>query len=92
MFGAGPLASADEKQRDGEGMFIYRASSLDEAHKIAESDPMHSDGARSSRIRSWLLHEGTFSARLYYSGGKTSPRSSEVAERCPSVTCSSGPY
>jgi uncharacterized protein len=70
MFGAGPFASDDEQQWNGEGMFVYRADSLDEARKIAESDPMHSSGARRFRIRSWLLNEGTFSVRLYYSGGK----------------------
>ncbi|GAA1329069.1 YciI family protein [Pseudonocardia xinjiangensis] len=70
MFGAGPFASDDEQQWNGEGMFIYRAGSLKEARKIAESDPMHSSGARSFRIRSWLLNEGTYSFRLYYSGGK----------------------
>jgi uncharacterized protein len=51
-------------------MFVYRADSLDEARKIAESDPMHSSGARRFRIRSWLLNEGTFSVQLFYSGGK----------------------
>jgi uncharacterized protein len=70
MFAAGPFASDDEQHWNGEGMFIYRASSLEEATKLAESDPMHQSGARSFRVRPWLLNEGTFSVRLFYSGGK----------------------
>ena len=70
MFAAGPFASDDEQHWNGDGMFIYRASSLEEATKLAESDPMHQSGARSFRIRPWLLNEGTFSVRLFYSGGK----------------------
>ena len=70
MFAAGPFASADEESWDGAGMFIYRASSLEEATKIAESDPMHQAGARSFTVRPWMLNEGTFSVQLFYSGGK----------------------
>ncbi|MFC4942864.1 YciI family protein [Pseudonocardia sp. GCM10023141] len=70
MFAAGPFASDDEQQWNGEGMFIYRAESLAAARKIAESDPMHTSGARSFTIRSWMLNEGTFSVQLFYSGGK----------------------
>jgi uncharacterized protein len=51
-------------------MFIYRAESLAEATKLAAADPMHSSGARSFTVRAWLLNEGTFSVRLFYSGGK----------------------
>lgn len=70
MFAAGPLASDDEQEWHREGMFMYRADSLEEATKIAESDPMHKSGARRFRIRTWLLNEGTFSIQLFYSGGK----------------------
>lgn len=70
MFAAGPFASDDEQLWNGEGMFIYRAESLEAAHKIAESDPMHISGARRFRVRPWLLNEGTFSVQLFYSGGK----------------------
>jgi uncharacterized protein YciI len=70
MFAAGPFASDDEQQWDGDGMFIYRAESMAAAQEIAESDPMHSSGARSIRIRPWLLNEGTYSVQLFYSGGK----------------------
>lgn len=70
MFAAGPFASEDEQEWKGEGMFVYRAESLEAATKIAESDPMHISGARRFRIRSWMLNEGTFSVQLFYSGGK----------------------
>lgn len=35
-----------------------------------EADPMHACGARRFTVRPWLLNEGTFSVRLFYSGGK----------------------
>ncbi|MEV0074095.1 MULTISPECIES: YciI family protein [unclassified Amycolatopsis] len=70
MFAAGPFASDDLQEWHGEGMFVYRASSLEEATKFAEADPMHQSGARSFRVRLWLLNEGTFSVQLFYSGGR----------------------
>jgi uncharacterized protein YciI len=70
MFAAGPLADDAEQEWRGSGMFIYRAESRAEAVKLAEADPMHASGARSFTVRPWLLNEGTFSVRLYYSGGK----------------------
>ncbi|WP_326837529.1 YciI family protein [Amycolatopsis rhabdoformis] len=70
MFAAGPFASEDLQEWLGEGMFVYRATSLEEATKFAEADPMHRSGARSFRVRLWLLNEGTYSVQLFYSGGK----------------------
>lgn len=70
LFGAGPFAGKDEEDWAGEGMFIYRASSLREAARIAESDPMHSSGARTFEIRTWLLNEGSYSVTLRYSDGQ----------------------
>ena len=70
MFGAGPFWTDDEKQWQGEGMVIIRAGSLDEAKKIAASDPMHASGARSFRVRPWLLNEGTVTIKVSYSDGK----------------------
>jgi uncharacterized protein YciI len=69
MFAAGPLASADEQNWEGSGMFIYRAGSRDEARAFADSDPMHISGARTYTIKTWLLNEGTFSVQLFFSGG-----------------------
>ena len=70
MFGAGPFWTDDEKQWQGEGMVIIRAASLDEAKKIAASDPMHASGARTFRVRPWLLNEGTVTIKVNYSDGK----------------------
>ncbi len=69
MFGAGPFWTDDEKNWEGDGMVIIRAGSLDEARKIAESDPMHQCGARSFTVRPWLLNEGTLTLKVRYSDG-----------------------
>lgn len=69
MFGAGPFWTDDEQMWEGEGMVIIRAGSLAEARKIAESDPMHSSGARSFQVRPWLLNEGTVTLKIRYSDG-----------------------
>ena len=53
----------------GEGTFVPRAGSMEGAG-YAESDPMHRSGARTFRIRPWLLNEGTFGLQVFYSGGK----------------------
>ena len=69
MFAAGPLASEDLTEWLGEGLFMYRADSIDAARKLAEADPMHSSGARGFTIREWMLNEGTYSIQVYYSAG-----------------------
>lgn len=69
MFGAGPFWTDDEKSWQGEGMVIIRASSLAEAEAIAAADPMHASGARSYRVRPWLLNEGTVTLKVRYSDG-----------------------
>ncbi|MDI5961691.1 YciI family protein [Streptomyces sp. SL13] len=70
MFGAGPMADDAEEEWPGDGLFIYRAGSRDEALKLAEADPMHIAGARRFVVRPWLMNEGTVSVRLFYSGGR----------------------
>lgn len=69
MFGAGPFWTDDEESWEGEGMVIIRASSLAEASEIAAADPMHKSGARSYRVRPWLLNEGTMTLKVRYSDG-----------------------
>ncbi len=69
MFGAGPFWADNEEDWHGEGMVIIRAASLAEARAIAESDPMHSSGARSFTVRPWLLNEGGLTVRVTYSDG-----------------------
>ena len=70
MFAAGPLASEDLQEWLGEGLFMYRAESMEEAVRLAESDPMHSSGARSFTIREWMLNEGTYTIQVFYSAGR----------------------
>jgi uncharacterized protein YciI len=70
MFGAGPLCTEDGLYCDGEGMIIVRAASMEEARKIADRDPMHSAGARTYRIRPWILNEGAISLTVRLSNLK----------------------
>ena len=67
MFAAGPLWTDDEQHWRGEGMVIIRAGSANEAQAIAERDPMHRSGARTFRIRPWMINEGGVSVRLNFS-------------------------
>ena len=67
MFGAGPLPNDEATKWEGEGMVIISAESLDAAKKIAANDPMHKSGARSYRVRPWLLNEGKLTIELTYS-------------------------
>jgi len=66
----GVLFAADnEKVWSGEGMVIVRAASPEAAAEIAAADPMHQSGARSYRVRPWLLNEGSLNLRITYSDG-----------------------
>jgi len=69
MFAAGPFADDEEKDWSGAGMVIVRAQSLAAAREIAEADPMHKNGARTFRIRPWLLNEGSLTVTVTYSNG-----------------------
>ncbi|MFM2304422.1 MAG: hypothetical protein RLZZ135_1834, partial [Cyanobacteriota bacterium] len=51
LFGAGPLWTDDGQYFEGDGMLIYRASSVEEAQQLAQADPMHKNGAREFKIR-----------------------------------------
>ncbi|MBW4647778.1 MAG: YciI family protein [Kastovskya adunca ATA6-11-RM4] len=64
LFGAGPLWTDDGQYFEGDGMLIYRAASVAEATAIAEADPMHSRGARTFKIRPWLLNDGSITIRV----------------------------
>ena len=70
MFAAGPFADDGEQEWEGEGMVILRASSLEEARSLAENDPMHKSGARSFRVRPWMLNEGSITLKVTYSNGQ----------------------
>ncbi|MDV3129940.1 YciI family protein [Mycobacterium sp. 21AC1] len=67
MFAAGPLANDDSSEWLGEGLFMYRAESIDQAREIAQADPMHRNGAREFTVREWMLNEGTCSVQVYFS-------------------------
>lgn len=67
MYAAGPMWTDDEQSWEGEGMVVVRAASRDEAITIAERDPMHRSGARTFKVRPWLINEGTVTVRLDYS-------------------------
>ncbi len=70
MLAAGPHWSDDEKYWDGEGTFVVRATSFAHATELAAADPMHKAGARSFKVRPWLINEGGFSLRVTFSDGK----------------------
>jgi len=70
MLAAGPHWTDDERFWDGEGMFVIRARSLEEAREIAAADPMHKCGARSFKVRPWLINEGVLNIRVTFSDGK----------------------
>lgn len=70
MYAAGPLWTDDEASWEGEGMVIIRAASRAEAIAIAERDPMHTSGARTFRVRPWLINEGSVTVRLDHSTQK----------------------
>ena len=67
MFGAGPFSDDAEQNWDGDGMVIIRADSMAAAKEIADNDPMHKAGARSYKIRPWLLNEGKVTVDLTFS-------------------------
>lgn len=67
---AGPLSDAAGENTSGEGMILYRASSIEEARQFADADPFHRDGLREYDLRIWLLNEGSFSLGVTLSGQK----------------------
>ena len=65
---AGPVSDFSGENLNGEGMIIYRATSLEEARGFAEEDPMHKLGVRTFTIRRWLINEGSFTLSVGLSG------------------------
>lgn len=70
LYAAGPMWSDDEESWEGDGLVVVRAGSRTEAVAIAERDPMHRSGARSFRVRPWMVNEGTVTIRLDSSSQK----------------------
>ncbi len=71
---AGPLAGRDGTTWNGEGLFVLRAESLEQALEIAKGDPMHAAGARTFELRPWLLNEGSIDVRIPFSTGSPTVR------------------
>ena len=66
---AGPISDESGDNMIGAGMIIYRAKSLDDARQLAENDPMHKSGARSFKVRKWLINEGSLNISIGLSTG-----------------------
>lgn len=64
LYAAGPMWTDDEENWEGEGLVVVKAASRAEAIAIAERDPMHKAGARSFRVRPWLINEGSVTITL----------------------------
>lgn len=69
MFAAGPMADDGGESWSGDGMVVVRAESLEEAEAIAAADPMHAAGARSYKVRPWLVNEGTLTVKVGFASG-----------------------
>ena len=67
LYAAGPLWSDDGQSWAGEGLVVVKAATREDAVAIAERDPMHRSGARSFRIRPWMVNEGSVTITLHNS-------------------------
>ena len=66
MYGAGP-ASVPGAAEASFGLIIIRAKDEAEARRIADSDPMHSEGVRQYELYQWSMNEGRLSITLDFS-------------------------
>lgn len=69
---AGPLSDEKGEAWTGIGMIILRAESLEDAHRIAATDPMHKEGVRKPRILPWLMNEMSLTIRYSFLNKKIS--------------------
>ncbi len=68
-FAAGPFRdNNDPAYWNGDGMFILRAGSKEEAAAIAATCPFHSSGMRSFRIVPWWMNESCIKLTLRLTG------------------------
>jgi uncharacterized protein len=63
LFASGPLADGDGPP-SGLGLTILRASSAEQARKIAEAEPFFANGLRSYELKEWTIMEGTLGVRV----------------------------
>lgn len=66
LFAAGPLYSRDSNLPQT-GMFVLRASSFEDADKIAGEDPLHKAKLRTYTLQKWRLNEGRITLTVNYS-------------------------
>lgn len=64
LFGAGPYVDEATGKPTGEGLFILRAASSQEAARLASDDPFYKGGYRTFRVQPWQLNEGSITLRL----------------------------
>jgi uncharacterized protein YciI len=66
MYGAGPAALRGESA-PAFGLIIMRAKTLQEAQRIADSDPFQIAGVRTYKLYQWSMNEGRISITLDFS-------------------------
>ena len=66
MYGAGP-ASVPGAAEASFGLIIIRAKDEAEARRIADSDPMHSEGVRQYELYQWSMNEGRLNITIDFS-------------------------
>src|SRR5262249_51699050 len=64
LVAAGPLMTDDGQFFEGDGLLVYRAAAVEQARELADADPMHASGARTYRLRPWLLSDGSIGVRV----------------------------
>lgn len=65
LFASGPFTQGTGVAA-GDGLTIFRASSIEEARVFANSDPFVLSGARTYDVREWTVMEGSFQIRLSF--------------------------
>ena len=66
LFASGPLTAA-AGQPAGDGLTVLRATSEDDARKIASADPFVVNKLRSFEVREWTVMEGSLGLRVNFS-------------------------
>jgi len=70
-FAAGPFRDRnDSTYWNGDGMFILRAESVEDATRIAQTCPFHQAGVRRFRIVPWWLNEGRITISVELTKGR----------------------
>ena len=64
------LAWSDEHDLLAKRLYAVLSEPVSGLQPVLDHLEAHACGARRFTVRPWLLNEGTFSVRLFYSGGK----------------------